>query len=192
MTDNEDEFRVMLDSFRPLWKDRETLLIGGTSEKVYNWISTRGELICKTMIREPREKAGLGNPPRKAYSNMSEAVNHILSVRCPGPQPVISFVEALHEEVRSQQDEVIRALYGRGEYELCSEYKHLEVSEEDWFQAKPEQRQKYVQQINKLTMEELISQKPVYFPRGQKNRQSEGTVNNITSDDTEEKGMSLL
>ena len=155
-SDNVDEFRVMLDSFRPLWKDREALLIGGTSEKVYNWISTRGEVICKTMIREPREKAGLGNPPRKAYSNMSEAINHILSVRCPGPQPVITFVEAVHEEVRSQQDEVIRALYGRGEYELCSEYKHLEVSEEDWFQARPEQRQKYVQQINKLTMEELM------------------------------------
>lgn len=93
-SDNEAEFRVMLDSFRPLWKDRETLLIGGTSEKVYNWISTRGEVIFKTMVREPREEAGLGNPPRKAYSNMSEAVNHILSVCCPGPQPVISFVEA--------------------------------------------------------------------------------------------------
>ena len=49
-----------------------------------------------TMIRGPREKAGLGNPPRKAYSNMSEAVNHILSVHCPGPQSVISFVEAVH------------------------------------------------------------------------------------------------
>ena len=141
-SDNEDEFCVIFDSFRPLWKDREALLIGGASEKVYNWISTRGKVICKTMIREPREKAGLGNPPRKAYSNMSEAINHILSVRCPGPQPVIMFVEAVHEEVRSQQDEVIRALYGRGEYELCSEYKHLEVSEEDWFQARPEQRQK--------------------------------------------------
>ena len=50
-----------------------------------------GELICKTVIREPREKADIGNPPRKAYSNMSEAVNHILSVRCPDPQPVILF-----------------------------------------------------------------------------------------------------
>lgn len=30
-SDNEVEFRVMLDSFRPLWKDRETLLIEGTS-----------------------------------------------------------------------------------------------------------------------------------------------------------------
>lgn len=172
-SDNEVEFRVMLNSFRPLWRDRETLLIGGTSEKVYNWISVRGKLICKTMIREPREKPCLGNPRRKAYSNMSEAVNHILSVRCPGPQPVISFVEAVHEEVRSQQDEVIRALYGRGEYELRSEYKHLDVSEEDWFRARPEQQQKYVQQINKLTMEELL----LHFPRGQKTLQSEGPAN---------------
>lgn len=35
-SDKEVELCVMLDSFRPLWKDRETLLIGGTSEKVYN------------------------------------------------------------------------------------------------------------------------------------------------------------
>lgn len=36
-SDNEVEFRVMLDSFRPLWKDRETLLIEGTSkEQVYS------------------------------------------------------------------------------------------------------------------------------------------------------------
>lgn len=68
-------------SLRPPWKDRETSLIGGTSEKVYNWISTRGKLICKTMIREPQEKAGLRNPPRHVYSNMSEAVNHILLTR---------------------------------------------------------------------------------------------------------------
>ena len=94
------------------------------------------------MIREPQEKAGLGNPPRKVYSNMSEVVDHILSV--------ILFVEAVHEEVGPQQDEVIRALYGRGEYKLCSEYKHLEVSEEVWFQAKHEQRQKYVQQMEEL------------------------------------------
>ena len=150
------------------------------------------KLICKTMIREPQEKEGLGNPPRKAYSNMSEVVNHILSVHCPGPQPVISFVQAVLEEVQSQQDEVIKALYGRGEYKLCSEYKHPEVSKEDWFLARPEQQQKYEQQINKLTMEELISQKTIYFPRGQKTHQSEGTVNKIMSGDTEEKGMSLL
>ena len=43
------------------------------------------------MIRGPREKTGLANPPRKAYSNMSEAVNHIVV----GAQPVISFVEVV-------------------------------------------------------------------------------------------------
>ena len=40
---------------------------------------------------------------------MSEAMNHVLSVRCPEPLPIISFIEAIHEEVISQQEEVIRA-----------------------------------------------------------------------------------
>ena len=61
---------------------------------------------------------------------MSEAMNYVLSVRCPESQPIISFIEAIHEEVRSQQEEVIRAFYSRGEYELCPEYKYLEVAEE--------------------------------------------------------------
>ena len=34
--ENEVEFCVTLDSIRPLWKDRETLLIGGKSERLYN------------------------------------------------------------------------------------------------------------------------------------------------------------
>lgn len=82
------------------------------------------------MIREVRKKDGLGSPPKKAYTIMSEAMNHVLSVRCPESQPIISFIEAIHEEVRSQQEEVIRAFYSRGEYELCPEYKYLEVAEE--------------------------------------------------------------
>lgn len=66
--------------------------------------------------------------------------------------------------MKSQQQEFIRALYGRGEYELCAEYKHLEISEGDWFRASPKQREKYVDQVNKLTMEELVSGKSVHFP----------------------------
>lgn len=82
--DNEVEFRVMLDFFRLLWKDREILLIGGISEKVYNWIWIRGEVIFKIMVRELREEVGLGNLLRKVYLNMSEVVNYILSVCCFG------------------------------------------------------------------------------------------------------------
>lgn len=80
--DNEVEFRVMLDFFRLLWKDREILLIGGISEKVYNWIWIRGEVIFKIMVRELREEVGLGNLLRKAYLNMFEVVNYKLSVCC--------------------------------------------------------------------------------------------------------------
>ena len=61
---------------------------------------------------------------------MSKAMNHVLSIRFPEPQPIISLIEAIHEELRSQQEEVIRAFYSCGEYELCPEYKYLEVAEE--------------------------------------------------------------
>ena len=121
-------------------------------------------LICKTMIRAPLEKDDLGDPSRKAYSNMSEAVNHKLSVCCLCRQPVISLVEVVHEEVQSKQDEVIRTLYCRGKCKLCSEYKHLEAFKEDWFQARPKQCPKCIQRINKPIIKEPIAQKTLYFP----------------------------
>ena len=31
---------------------------------------------------------------------MSEATNHVLSIRFPEPQPIISLIEAIHEELR--------------------------------------------------------------------------------------------
>ena len=104
---------------------------------------------------------------------MSEAMNHVLSVRCPEPQPSISFILAIHEEVISQQEEVIRAFYGRGEWELCPEYKYLGVAEEVWFRASRQERLKYVQQVNNLSMEDLLSGKTVNFPKITVNVQSE-------------------
>ena len=89
----------------------------------------------------------------------------VLSVRFPEPQPIISLIEAIHEEVRSQQEEVIRAFYSRGEYELCPEYKYLEVAEEVRFGASRQERFQYVQQVNNLSMEELLSGKTVNFPK---------------------------
>ena len=102
------------------------MILSNANERVFAWITNRVEPLCKTMIREARKKDGLGSPPKETYTNMSEA----MSFRCPESQPIISFIVAIHEEVRSQQEEVIRAFYSRGEYELCPEYKYLEVAEE--------------------------------------------------------------
>ena len=90
--EDEQEFRVLLDSYRDVWKEREALTLSNANERVFAWITNRAELLCKTMIREARKKAGLGSPHKKAYTNMSEAMNHVLSVRCPEPQPSISFI----------------------------------------------------------------------------------------------------
>ena len=95
--EDEQEFRVMLDSFRDIWKDREPLILTNVNERVFAWITNHAKLMCKIMIREARKKAELGSPPKKAYTNMSEAMNHVLSVCCPEPQPVISFIEDIHE-----------------------------------------------------------------------------------------------
>ena len=56
---------------------------------------------------------------------------------------------------------------------MCPEYKYLGVAEEVWFRASRQERLKYVQQVNNLSMEELLSGKTVNFPKITVNVQSE-------------------
>ena len=39
----------------------------------------------------------------------------------------------LKEAIKEQDDEVDRAVLGRGKYQFCSRYKHLECDEQEWF-----------------------------------------------------------
>ena len=73
---NEAEFCVIVDFFRPLWKDRETLLIRGTSEKVYNWISTRGELTSCAVFWWTRRYYTSKRLIRDLLSNMPNCFFH--------------------------------------------------------------------------------------------------------------------
>ena len=64
--EDEQEFRVLLDSYRDVWKEREALTLSNANERVFAWITNRAERLCKTTIREARKKAGIGSPPKKA------------------------------------------------------------------------------------------------------------------------------
>lgn len=55
-TEDEQEFRVLLDSYRDVWKERVALILSNANERVFAWITNRAELLCKTMIRETRKK----------------------------------------------------------------------------------------------------------------------------------------
>ena len=46
----------------------------------------------------------------------------------------------MKELVNRQRDDVIRALSGHGQYQLCEPYKHLQVDPQDWVKMTPDQR----------------------------------------------------
>ena len=51
--------------------------------------------------------------------------------------------------VKEQQDEYSKAVCGCGEYELCDEYKHLEVDYTEWVRMTPEQRKAKIEKVMK-------------------------------------------
>ena len=58
-----------------------------------------------------------------------------------------SFNEKLREAIDEQEREVERAVIGRGKFRFKEEYKHLQVSENQWFRMKPEQHQAHLRKV---------------------------------------------
>ena len=93
------------------------------------------------MIRFVRSSAGLGCPPRSYTTNNKESINRVLKEKVSfKKQEWPEFNLKMLELVKEQQDEYSKAVCGCGEYELCDEYKHLEVDYTEWVWMTPEQR----------------------------------------------------
>ena len=93
------------------------------------------------MIRFVRSSAGLGCPPRSYTTNNKESINRVLKEKVSfKKQEWPKFNLKMLELVKEQQDEYSKAVCGCGEYELCDEYKHLEVDHTEWVWMTPEQR----------------------------------------------------
>ena len=85
-------------------------------------------------MRPFRQNAGLGDPPAVFTTNASESINTVLKSKVhyrKSELPVL--IDKLQEVIEEQDNEVERAVIGRGKYELCSEYKRLECDEQQWF-----------------------------------------------------------
>jgi len=63
----------------------------------------------------------------------------------------------MKELVLEQRDEVIRALSGRGNYQLCRGYEHLQVSPQEWAKITPDQRKRHIKKFDDAYMRNQIS-----------------------------------
>lgn len=91
------------------------------------FVSTKN-LVKKTMLKETRIDAGLGNPPSYFTTNSTESINAMLKNKVNYKKSELpEFLEKLRSVIDEQEKELERAIIDCGQYQLCNEYKKLEV-----------------------------------------------------------------
>ena len=102
--------------------------------------------VYHTMLRDVRMAVGLGSPPAIFTTNASESClkRKVNYTETQWPE----FNDIVKQFIMAQQDAIIRAVSGRGQYHLTQEYGHLLVSSEDWIRMTPEQRRGAVKRFH--------------------------------------------
>jgi hypothetical protein len=157
---SDTEFEKGVDMLTRKWKD---LPDQGSLQRFVAWFVTyKREAIQHGLLRSQRQKAGLGDPPTAFTTNASESVNAVLKSKVNYKKSELPvFIDKLKEAVKEQDEEVERAVLGRGKYQFCSSYKHLERDEEEWFLRMSVKQQKA--HLKKVT--EFIPSKSSCFRR---------------------------
>ena len=113
--------------------------------------------VLKTsMLRAIRQKAGLGNPPCSFTTNASESVNAMLKMKVDYKRndlPV--FLDKVKELIQEQDEEIKKAVIGRGKYVVNSEFKKFVKTEEEWFvKMKDAERVRHLQRFSSFKLPE--------------------------------------
>ena len=108
-----------------------------------------------SMIKPVRIEAGLGHPPMEYTNNDPESANflikHGLHFNAQKPH---EFIEKIKEIVETQQRNEDRAVYGKGQYRLREEFRHLGVDDYQRSKLTPLQLKKKLASYLNAGMEE--------------------------------------
>ena len=91
------------------------------------------------------EKAGLGSPPSRYYTNEVESKNMVLKEKVQYKSSQLpEFVEKMCDLMDEQKKEIECAMIGTGQYRIRKEYNHLAVDASRWFKMNREQCQRRI------------------------------------------------
>ena len=154
----------------------EARLTGNESPGFWTYVHTHKKMMKKCMIATARIKAGMPNDesgkPLKSYTNQSESINNKLTRQKEAiakndknkvDMSKVQFTKNVWEEVdRHQQEELKLAICGvSSEYELAEVVSHLEVPVDEWFDMNEDQRNAYVQEFNKMNIDDAMKGKTI-------------------------------
>ena len=131
---NDEEFEKGITALCSKWERMDSHDHGPLHAFGRWFVQYKKESLKKKMLKETRIKAGLGNPPSYFTTNSSESVNAMLKNKVDYKKSELpEFLEKLRSVIDEQEKELERAIIDRGKYQLCDEYKKLEVKEDKWF-----------------------------------------------------------
>ena len=131
-----------------------------------DWLETpRGrnrslvEAMKLCMLRSVRIAAGLGNPPNKWVNNTTESLHAVIKEELKNNSlDVCTFLERVKATVFQQQmDELIRGIYGMGEYRLVDSKANLAVTPITWSEMTPEQRKRLTRKVFNVALRPGLS-----------------------------------
>ena len=151
-------------------------------QKFVSWFKVNKEsVIKKCMLKPVREKAGLGKPPTAFTTNASESINALIKKKVDYKRNELPvFLKELKEAIDEQDNEISRALIGRGKYTVRSELKRFQKTETQWFtKMKESERIHHIQKFSSATLS--VSKKGSSAGRSSAGRSE--TAQNLVSDE---------
>lgn len=152
---SEAEFDSNLVSLEKTWAEFEQCRTKRSEKQqsFYTWFCKyHSEEVKKTMLYSVRVPAGLGDPPSEFCTNDSEAINSALKQFLgfkKSDWPV--FNNKIKKFIQEQDEEVCKAMIGLGQYRICREYQHFEVSPSQWFTALNEKQKESFNKPQSMT-----------------------------------------
>ena len=109
------------------------------------------------MLTEVRVAAGLGNPPNKRVNNRMESLNLVIKKQINNnPVDMVTFLEAVKEKVFDpQRGELVKGIYGMGEYRLVEELSSYQVDPVRRVSMKTDQRKSLVEKVMYINIKDF-------------------------------------
>ena len=165
---SESEFRERLAKCKVIWNTRESPYAPSSGPRFYDYFFRyKADVVCHTMLKHVRESVGLGSPPSIFTTNASESINATMKCKVnykASEWP--TFCEQMKQLVNEQQEGITRALSGRGQYRLLSQYSQYSVSASVWAKMRPGQRREVVSKFGSATLGKSVADRPAVTPAG--------------------------
>ena len=116
------------------------------------------EKIASQVLKNVLEPFWRGIIPSNNWTNNnSESLNHVIK-QIVGwqPKPVVELIRKLFEYVKSQEADVKRSLFGRGEMYLSPDYLHLKLNGDQWLKMTKDQQNRHFKKLYLKPAEKVV------------------------------------